>query len=226
MDRTNPEYSQPGLNSPVHQVDASNALPKEQTTETSSVDQASAAHYNPDGRANANGYSSTATPNSDYGVHPTSARSGSFPDHVRGGHYPPSNYSGSSGSMTQQAPSPSLPLPVDGKQNPQALSQPNKSDVDVPIDPSIATSSPSYPPQYNQHSPYPPQDGMTHGYPHPQAPMYAQPRPDWAGYGQTHPQQHGMPPYPMHGHQEPTVTAPTNAQRPGGNVSVIKISIS
>lgn len=61
-----------------------------------------------------------------------------------------------------------------------------KSDADVPIDPSIAASSPTYPPPY---SPYQPQGhDMSQYQGHPPQ-MYA--RPDWShGYPQ---HQHGMP---------------------------------
>lgn len=58
--------------------------------------------------------------------------------------------------------------------------QHHHSDPHVALDPSIATSSPQYPPQH-QYSPYPPQHEM-HGYAaQPGAPMYA-PRPEWAGH--------------------------------------------
>jgi hypothetical protein len=122
---------------------------------------------------------SSATPTSEYGVHPTSARSSTFPEHIqRQQYYPSSNHSGSSG------------------------------------DPSIAASSPTYPPHGGQYSPYPPQQEMSHGYPqHPGGPMYAQPRPDWAGYGQQ--PHHGMPaPYQTTGVSTPTSAAPAGA-RPG-----------
>lgn len=208
MDRGAPEYSQTGLHSPYP-----SALQgaDDKSTENQTADTSSAAHYNPQD-VRSNNYSSTATPTSEYGVHPASARSGSFPEHIQRQYYPSSNHSGSSGSMAQPT-SPSMPL-QDGR-NHQNHAQQHKSDADVPIDPSIAASSPTYPPQYGQHSPYPPQQDMSHGYPqHPGGPMYAQPRPDWAGYGQPHPQ-HGMPaPYPTSGVQTPTSAAPAGA-RPG-----------
>jgi len=62
-------------------------------------------------------------------------------------------------------------------------------------DPSIAASSPTYPP-HQQYSPYAPQDHMQYGA-QPGAPMAyaAQPRPEWAGH-------YGPP--PMYGHVQAT----------------------
>lgn len=84
--------------------------------------------------------------------------------------------------MAQQQNSPSLPqlAQQDGRSHHAAPAV--KSDNDVPIDPSIAAPSPTYP--YGQHSPYAPNPEMTHSYPHPGSGMYTQPRPDWTGYGQ------------------------------------------
>lgn len=201
MERGAPEYSQSGLNTPYPTAlnDAS---------EDSSADHPSAANYTAQEVRPAN-YSTSATPTSEYGVHPSSARSGSFPEHIQRQYYPSSNHSGSSGSMAQPT-SPSLPLP-DGAPNHRA--QQIKSDQDVPIDPSIAASSPTYPPHAGPYSAYPPQQDMSHGYPqHPGGPMYAQPRPDWgAGYSQ-HPQ-HGMP-APYSGVNAPNAAAPSGP-RPG-----------
>jgi hypothetical protein len=168
--------------------------------EYTQTDHSSAAQYH---------HSTSATPTSEYGVQPASARSGSFPEHIQRQYYPASNHSGSSGGMAQST-SPSMPLQDGRNHHPHQI----KSDQDVPIDPSIAASSPTYPPHGGQYSPYPPQQEMSHGYPqHPGGPMYAQPRPDWAGYGQ-HPQ-HGMPaPYPTSGVNTPTSAAPSGA-RPG-----------
>lgn len=105
-------------------------------------------------------------------------------------YYPVSNHSASSGSA--QPPSPSLPQ-EDGSPNHRASQL--KSDQDVPIDPSIAASSPTYPPQGPQQYSYPPQQHeMAHGYPQHQGPMYAQPhRPEWGAYSQH--AQHMPPPY-------------------------------
>jgi hypothetical protein len=196
MERGAPEYSQSGLHSPY--PSAFNDTQSEGTP----ADHASAIQSN-------NNFS--ATPTSEYGVHPTSARSATFPEHIqRQQYYPSSNHSGSSGGMAQTT-SPSMPL-QDGRSSHH--NQQIKSDADVPIDPSIAASSPTYPPHGGQYSPYPPQQEMSHGYPqHPGGPMYAQPRPDWAGYGQQ--PHHGMPaPYQTTGVSTPTSAAPAGA-RPG-----------
>jgi len=204
MDRGATEYSQSGLPTPYPHAFT------DAQSEDSPADHASAAQYTPQPEVRSNNYSTSATPNSEYGVYPASARSASFPEHIQRQYHPASNHSGSSGGMAQPT-SPSMPL-QDGRpnhHNPQI-----KSDQDVPIDPSIATSSPTYP--HGQYSPYPPQGEMQHGYQsHPGGAMYAQPRPDWAGYG-GHPQQ-GMPGYPVSGAQTPTSAAPTHGGpgRPG-----------
>ncbi|EWY85275.1 hypothetical protein FOQG_07088 [Fusarium oxysporum f. sp. raphani 54005] len=153
-------------------------------TEYSQSDHASAAQYPVKQEVN---YSTSATPTSEYGVYPQSARSGSFPEHVQRSYHPAS--STSTGGMAQQQNSPSMPQ-QDGRSH---QTHPVKSDNDVPIDPSIAAPSPTYA-SYGQHSPYAPNPDMTHSYSHPGGGMYAQPRPDWAGY----PQHGGAPLTPGH----------------------------
>lgn len=205
MDRGPHEYSHSGLPTPYPHAFT------DAQSEEGIADHASAAHYTPQQDVRPANYSASATPTSEYGVYPHSARSASsFSEHnQRQQYHPSSNHSGSSGGMAQPT-SPSLP---DGR--PNHLNPKAKSDQDVPIDPSIAASSPTYPQQGGQqYSPYPPQHDMQHGYPqHPQqGAMYAQPRPDWAGYG--HPQQGGIPGYPVSGAHTPTSAAPAGA-RPG-----------
>lgn len=187
MDGRQADYQQPGLRSPYP------AISKHQS-ERSAADQASAAQY-PQGQdpRNAN-FSSSATPTSEYGIAPSSARSGSFPEYIQRSQYPPTGQGAPAGGMAQ-ATSPSIPL-----HNDQAISHngsANKSDADVPIDPSIAAASPTYP-HHQQYSPYTPGEAQ---------PMYGQPpppfpRPDWPpGHYQTPP--HMPSPY---GH--PVTTGP------------------
>lgn len=204
MDRGATEYSQSGLHSPYPHAFSGTQ------SEDIPADHASAAQYPPQQEVRSNNYSTSATPTSEYGVYPASARSASFPEHIHRQYHPASNHSGSSGGMAQPT-SPSMPL-QDGRSNhhnPQI-----KSDQDVPIDPSIAASSPTYPQHGGQYSPYPPQQDMQHGYPsHPSGAMYAQPRPDWAGYA-GHPQHPMQGGYAVSGAQTPTSAAPGGA-RPG-----------
>ncbi|KAK3313753.1 hypothetical protein B0H66DRAFT_606998 [Apodospora peruviana] len=178
MERSAPEYSQSGLPSPY----PSNF--GDTQSEASSVDQAPpVATYTTQQEVRSNNYSTSATPTSEYAVYPPSARSANFPDHIQRSYHPASNNSGSSGGMAQTPTSPSVPL-QDGRnhQSPQQV----KSDSDVPIDPSIAAPSPTYP-HSGQYPPYapPPQD-MSHSYQHPGNPqLYAQARPEWgAAYAQ------------------------------------------
>ena len=204
MDRGATEYSQSGLPTPYP-----NAFIDAQSEETS-ADHASAVQFTPQQEVRPNNYSTSATPTSEYGVYPASARSGSFPEHIQRQYHPASNHSGSSGGMAQST-SPSLPL-QDGRPNHHTAQI--KSDQDVPIDPSIAASSPTYPAHGGQYFPYPPQQDMQHGYPsHPGGAMYTQPRPDWAGYG-GHPQHPMQGGYAVTGAQTPTSAAPAGA-RPG-----------
>ncbi|KAK2628489.1 hypothetical protein QTJ16_001592 [Diplocarpon rosae] len=209
MDRGASEYSQSGLQSPSHAL-------KDSPSEETSADHASAAHYapQPEARTSSHSHSSSATPTSEYGIYPASARSSSFPGHVQRQYHPSSN----GGGMAQPT-SPSLPL-QDGRSTHHNTQ--SKSDQDVPIDPSIAASSPTYPTHNGQYSPYPPQQDMQHGYPNHQAPgaMYSQPRPDWAGYaGGQHPMHGG---YPVSGAQTPTSAAPSGG-RPGQVYSFVPI---
>lgn len=208
MDRGATEYSQSGLHTPP-----SHAFSDVQDTQSEdlSADHASAAQFahHPE-VVRSNNFSASATPTSEYGVYPASARSASFPEHLQRQYHPSSNHSGSSGGGMAQSTSPSLPL-QDSRANNHTTQI--KSDQDVPIDPSIAASSPTYPAHGGQYSPYPPQQEMQHGYPqHQQGAMYPQQRPDWAGYaGQP---QHPMHGYPVSGAQTPTSAAPAGP-RPG-----------
>lgn len=177
MDGRQPEYSQSGLNSPYASYNG-------HQSEGSSADPASAAQYQSGQDYKSSNFSSSATPNSDYGLPPQSARSGSFPEYIQRSYadgqqrYNPASAQGGHAGMAQTS-SPSLSMP-DGQQSNGHVVHHIKSDSEVPIDPSIAASSPTYPPQ-NQYSPYPPQHEMSH-YPG-QPPMYG--RPEWAGhYGQ------------------------------------------
>ncbi|KAL7935700.1 hypothetical protein V8C35DRAFT_278700 [Trichoderma chlorosporum] len=171
MDRGATQFSQSGLPSPYSSSFG------DHHSEGSSAEHASAAQY--PGKQD---YPTSVTPTSEYSVYPPSARSGSFSaDHIQRSYHPSS--SASSGGMAQQQNSPSMPQ----HNGPSHQAHPVNSDNDVPIDPSIAAPSPTYP--YGQHSPYAPNPDMSHGYSHPSGGMYAQPRPDWAGYSQ-----HGAPP--------------------------------
>ncbi|KAI3343970.1 hypothetical protein F4824DRAFT_28785 [Ustulina deusta] len=149
MERSVHEYSQSGLPSPYPSVSGDNQ------SEASSADHASAAQYPSNQESRPASYSTSATPTSEYGAYPQSARStSSFPEHSLRQYHPASNHNGGSGGMAQQ----------------------------TTTNPSIAAPSPTYP--HSQYSPYaaPPQD-MAHSYPQgAPAGMYGQPRPDWANY--------------------------------------------
>lgn len=216
MDRGGaPEFPQSGLHSSYP-----HALTNAQAEETP-ADNPSAPQYpsqqvevKPSPNQNQTTYSATGTPTPDSAYYPGTTRSGSFPDpNLHRTYHPSSNHSGSSSAGMAQPNSPSLPL-QDGSSSHQ--NNQIKSDQDVSIDPSIAASSPTYPPHSGQYSPYPPQQEMQHGYPsHQSGGMYPQPRPDWAGYaGSQGP--HGMPGgggYAVSGAHTPSSAAAT--QRPG-----------
>ncbi|QKX60653.1 uncharacterized protein TRUGW13939_07799 [Talaromyces rugulosus] len=108
---------------------------------------------------------------------------------------------------------------LDGKHDDHRNQSNLKSDADLPIDPSIAASSPTYPPPY---SPYQPQGhdmAQYQGHPPPQ--MYA--RPEWS-HGYPHQQPHMPGPYsspaPTVGSASPAATA---GPRPGQVYSFVPI---
>ncbi|KAL4935392.1 hypothetical protein BDV06DRAFT_234356 [Aspergillus oleicola] len=171
---------------------------------------------------------SSNTPQSDYSLNqpPPPARS-PYPEYLARPpqyHHAPNSQPGGAAGMAQ-ATSPFMNTLNDGHQNGHRNHSTNvKSDADVPIDPSIAANSPTYPPPY---SPYQPQGHeMTAQYqghappPHPQ--MYA--RPDWAPHG--YPQQHhGLPgPYSSPATTVgPASPAATAGPRPGQVYSFVPI---
>jgi hypothetical protein len=186
MDGRQPEYPQSGLNSPYATYNGHHS-------EGSSADQASAVQYQPSQDYKSSNFSSSATPNSDYGL-PQSARSGSFPDYIQQRSYTdpqqnryPASATGGHAGMAQTS-SPSLSMP-NGRELKGHTPNNAKSDGDVPIDPSIAQSSPTYPPPHN-YSPYPPQQEISQ---YAGQPMHYG-RPDWAGHY----------PQPMYGHSPAT----------------------
>lgn len=190
--RQQPEYPQSGLSSPYANYNG-------HQSEGTSADQASAVQYPAGQEYKPSNFSSSATPDSSYGLPPQSARSGSFPEYIQrsyaDGQPQPTRYQpsaqGNHPGMAQTS-SPSIPM-ADGQQPNGHASQHNlKSDGDVPIDPSIAQSSPSYPPPHN-YSPYPPQQEIPQYAAHP---MYA--RPEW---------QQGQYPQPMQYGHSPATTA-------------------
>ena len=149
------------------------------------ADPASAAQYTPHQEVRAPTYAPTATPTSEYTATPASARSSNFPqDYLARQQHQQQHYAQNSHAAASmaQATSPSMSLPDGHHHN---HNTPNiKSNPDVPIDPSIASTSPTgYPGPY---SPYPPQNHDMSQYPGHAPQGYAQ----WPhGYG--HP--HGMP---------------------------------
>ncbi|KAI9798924.1 MAG: hypothetical protein M1825_004937 [Sarcosagium campestre] len=211
MDRGAQEYSQSGL--PSHYP----AFTDPQS-EGSSADQASAAQYTPAQDVRPANFSSSATPTSEYSLNPSSARSNNFPEYLTRPPYqdgtpryhPAANNTASSGGMAQSTGT-SMPM-ADGQGREHDAAHSIKSDDDVPIDPSIAASSPTYPPP-GQYSPYPPQHEMAQAYPgHPGAGnMYG--RPEWGQYGQA--QQHGLPPYSAHTSPSTTVSSASSAATAG-----------
>ena len=228
MDGRQPAYQQPGLTSPYPpslQERDSETSPTDQgsasSTAAAAAAAAAAAQYGPGQEGRPPNFSSAATPTSEYGMNPPSARSASFPDYGGGAgaaaaaqqhqqqRYHPAAASqagvGGGGMATQQAPappstSPSLPLLPDGQAGSNGIGS-IKSDTDLPIDPSIAAqTSPTYPPPGGQYSPYTPQHDMSHFPPHSGTPGIYQ-RPDWAG---SYP--HHQPP-PQHLYGSPSATS-------------------
>ncbi|KIW08162.1 hypothetical protein, variant [Verruconis gallopava] len=101
-------------------------------TEYPQSDQASAAQYSQGQDPRSANFSSSATPTSEYGLPPSSARSGSFPEYIQRQHYPPAGQGTQAGGMAQAT------------------------------NPSIAAASPTYPPPHQPYSPYQAQHEMGH----------------------------------------------------------------
>ncbi len=214
MDRGAPEYTQPGLHSPY-----SLALRDSQSERSSSPDQASAAQYTntPQQDVRPANFASSSTPTSDYSVNASSARSANFPpDYLaRQQQYAHHQNSSSAGAGNMaQATSPSMSL-QDGHQHNHHNAPHMKSDPDVPIDPSIAASSPTFPGHY---SPYPPPgNDMAQYQGHPPPQMYG--RPDWAPQYAQH--AHGMPgPYSSPGTAVSSASSVATAGPRPGQVSL------
>lgn len=212
MDGRQADYSQSGLNSPYPHYNG-------HVSKASPPDPASAVQYSSGGQDyKSSNFSSSATPDSGYGL-PQSARSSSFPDYVQRSYAsdgPQSRYSQSTqaghAAMAQTS-SPSLSSMPDGHQPNGHVSHHHhhhhiKSDSDVPIDPSIAQSSPAYPPPHS-YSPYPPSAHDMSQYPQQNMPYG---RPEWpSAYGA--PMQYGGSPSTQAG-AGPNMVAHNNMTRP------------
>ena len=206
MDGKSGEYSQSGMveaSSPHQQEQQHQQQPpsitttipshQEQSSEQAQnpTDPNSASHFPPGQEVKYN----PATPDSNYSLNPQSARSGTFPDSYlsRSAGYPDGSQryqqgqnnapNGTAGNMAQpQSPSimpsnhPGQALQPQQGPPPQAVTNP-----EIPVDPSIAQSSPTYPPQHH-YSPYPTPD--SHHMQYQASPMYARP-----------PEYNGAPPY-------------------------------
>ena len=213
MDRGAPDYTQSGLHSPF-----SLAHKDSQSEGSPTADPASAAQFAnaPQQEVRPANFASSSTPNSEYSVNTPSARSANFaPEYLarqqQYAHHQ-NNSSGSAGNMAQ-ATSPSMSL-QDGHQHNHHTAPHMKSDPDVPIDPSIAASSPTFPGHY---SPYPPQgNDMAQYQGHPPPQMYG--RPDWPPQYAQHP--HGMPgPYSSPGTAVSSASSVATAGPRPGQVS-------
>ena len=173
MDARSTEYSQSGTQEPPDALASTRPHSDLQPIRT---DHSSATHYTP------------ATPDSNYSLNPSSARSGTFPDpylprntgYPDGSQrYPPNSTPNGAASNMAQPPSPSSMPSVDGQPIPSRGPPPPPhgpaSNSEIPVDPSIAQSSPTYPPQH--YSPYPTNDAhhMQYQTPH----MYS--RPEYPG---------------------------------------------
>lgn len=186
MDGRQSEYQQSGLSSPYAPYNG-------HQSEGSSADQSSAVQYQPSQDYKPATYSTSATPDSSYGI-PQSARSGSFPEYIQRSYaegQPQNRYAAGTPSNMAQTSSPSSS--PEGQQN-NNHAHVNKSDAEVPIDPSIAQSSPSYPPPQS-YSPYPPQE-QQHMPQYGSQQMTSYARPEWAG--------HQYPQQAMYGHSPAT----------------------
>lgn len=185
MEKGAPEYSQPGLHTPYP-----SAL-SDDRSEQASTDHASAAQYHSHTDPRQQDYAPAPAsadhppsqahphPHAQY-AHSAAARGplSSVPDYLQRPYQPASVPLSGSGGMAQST-SPSASLHDDRA----SLQSPIKSDLDVPIDPSIATSSPAYSGLYSSYQPQPQQEMQ---YPYPSS------KQQYTPYGSM-PGMHGMP---------------------------------
>ena len=169
-----------------------------------------------------------ATPDSNYSLNPPSARSGTFPDSYlpRSAGYPdgsqryqqPNNSTpnGAAGNMAQpQSPS-TMPSAEGQPAPPQHPSQQVPvSNPEIPVDPSIAQSSPTYPSHH--YSPYPTPDSHHMQYQTP--PMYARP----PEYSQAPPYSAPHQPIP-YGHAVTSVSSPPNMDPAGARPPGVSVT--
>lgn len=203
MDARQTDYAQPGLSLPYTQPQLG------QTSEEPSADQASAAQYSQGQDVK---FNPSATPTSEYGMTPQSARQTHFPEYAQRPPYPDQRYQASAGQHPNMAhpQSPCQPL-VDGPAVNHEPSTSTHSDHDIPVDPSIAAASPTnYPPQPPHYPPPYPQHDMGHYQP----PMYARPG-DYPphAYGHPYPGHYGPPPMMAGRPGPPGVSCSTHAPR-------------
>lgn len=213
MDVRQGEYSlSTGLDSPDHHVN------KEQTSEAaapSHPDHAPQAQYTPQQDVKFNPSAAATPTNSEYSLNPSSARSDTFPQYINRGGYqdasqqqryqPTSAPNGGTPNHMAQTTSPSMHL-VDGQPSDNHDSTRNtSSNNEVPVDPSIAASSPTYPPTHH-YSPYPPQHEMQQYH---TPPMY--PRPEYGAPYSAPP--HGLP--GGYGHVTTSVSSPPSMASAG-----------
>lgn len=233
MDRPAPEYAQSGLNleppnlaqpeseqSAADQTTAAAAVASPQYNTSQPENRAPVQYTAPTEQRNGSGISASNTPQPDYALNqagqppppPTARAPHTYPEYLARQpqyHHAPNTQAGGAAGMAQTT-SPSINL-QDGQQNGHRNPTHMKSDTDVPIDPSIAAASPTYPPPYSPYQPQGHEMAQYQGHPPPQ--MYA--RPDWPHqYGQHQP---GLPgpyssPATTVGNASPATTA---GPRPG-----------
>ena len=214
MDSRQGEYPQSsGLGPPDQHVNKAS----DSEASSSNPDHAPPAQYTPQQDVKFNPSAAATPTNSDYSLNPSSARSGTFPEYIHRGGYPDASQqqqryhptsapNGATPNNMAQPSSPSMPL-VDGQPSDHPDSARNaNSNNEVPVDPSIAASSPTYPPTHH-YSPYPPQHEMPPQYHTP--PMY--PRPEYGGPYSAPP--HGLP--GTYGHVTTSVSTPPSVASAG-----------
>ena len=102
MDRSSAsEYTQPGLITPFPTHADSIHSPDNTRAEASSLDHASGAQYVTQQEVRPSNYSTAATPTPEYGVYPSSARSGSFAEHIQRPYQASPGHPGNAAAMAQ-----------------------------------------------------------------------------------------------------------------------------
>lgn len=214
MDGRHTEYTQSGLSSPYQQQHQQQLYTTQHSED--SVDATSASHYTPGGDVK---FNPSGTPTSEYGMNPSPARSTQFPEYMHRPqytdgaqryHHSAAPQSAGPGQIPQPT-SPSMPESEEGTPIGDVSDAHNpSSNIDMPLDPSIAAPPPH---AYTTHhyAPYATQQDAPHYPPQHMYPPHQYQYPSHAmpgAYGHVPPTMSQPPPMVSQGPRPPGVSLP------------------